>query len=180
MLLTGHADTIRIRSSDARMGDLHAAGVDVTLGYVDLLSRNIGTVTGTLMECASPLPTAIRSPSTRSRCRDRPRRRRATATLSVAEAEALAESQLKAQTGVVATVALKGPNLVTVTAGGKSQPGHLVTSNGSLLLVPNGNTLPTVTLIAPGTANPFRVTSVSIGSASVTLVGTIDIQNLLS
>jgi hypothetical protein len=56
----------------------------------------------------------------------------------------------------------------------------MLTSNGSLLLVPNGNTMPTVTLMAPGTANPLSVTSVSIGSADVTLVGTIDIQNLLS
>jgi hypothetical protein len=80
----------------------------------------------------------------------------------------------------VAKVALKGPNLVTVTAGGKSQAGRLTTSNGSLLLVPDGDTLPTVTLIAPGSGNPFRVTSVTIGLASVTLVGTIDIQNLLS
>jgi hypothetical protein len=104
----------------------------------------------------------------------------ATATLSVAEAEALAESQLKAQTGVVGSVKLKAPNLVTVTLAGKTQAARLVTSNGSLLLVPTGNTLPTVTLIAPGSGNPFRVTGVSIGLAGVTLVGTIDIQNLLS
>jgi len=180
MLLTGHADTIRIRSSDARMGDLHAASVDVTLGSVDLLSRNIGTVTGTLDGVRVAAPNGDPVPIDQVTLQGSSTATSATATLSVAEAEALAESQLKAQTGIVATVALKGPNLVTVTGGGKSQPGHLVTSNGSLLLVPNGNTLPTVTLIAPGTANPLRVTSVSISSASVTLVGTINIQNLLS
>ena len=100
--------------------------------------------------------------------------------MTIAEAEALAESQLKAQTGIVAKVTLKAPDLVTVTIGGKAQAGRLVTSNGALLLVPAGDTLSTVTLIAPGTANPLRVTSVTIGVADVTLVGTINIQNLLS
>ena len=180
MLLTGHADTIRIRSSDARMGNLDAADVDVTLGSVELLSRDIGTVTGTLdgVRVAAPNgdPVAIDEVTLQGSATATT----ATATLTLAEAEALAESQLKAQTGIVAKVTLKSPNVVTVTVGGKSQAGRLVTSNGSLLLVPNGNTMPTVTLMAPGTANPLSVTSVSIGSAVVTLVGTIDIQNLLS
>ncbi|MGD0019504.1 MAG: hypothetical protein ABSD62_09655 [Candidatus Limnocylindrales bacterium] len=179
MLLTGHADTVRIRSSEAGMGDLHAAGVDVTLGDVELLSRNIETVTGTLegVRVAAPNgdPVTIDQVSLQGSATATT----ATANMSVAQAEALAESQLKVQTGIVAKVALKGPNLVTVTAGGKSQVGRLVTSNGSLLLVPNGDTLPTVTLISPGSGNPFRVTSVTIGLAGVTLIGTIDIQNLL-
>ncbi len=180
MLLTGHADTIRIRSSDARMGDLDAAGVDVTLGSVDLLSRNIGTVTGTMSGVRVAAPNGDPVPIDQVTLQGSAIATNATATLTIAEAEALVQSQLKAQTGIVATVVLKSPNLVTVTAGGKSQAGRLVTSNGALLLVPNGNTLPTVTLIAPGTANPLRVTSVSIGSANLTLGGTIDIQNLLS
>lgn len=180
MLLTGHADTIRIRSSDARMGDLDAAEVDVTLGSVELLSRDIGTVTGTLdgVRVAAPNgdPVSIDEVTLQGSATATT----ATATLTVAEAEALAESQVKAQTGIVAKVTLKGPNVVTVTVGSKSQAGRMLTSNGSLLLVPNGNTMPTVTLMAPGTANPLWVTSVSIGSVDVTLVGTIDIQNLLS
>ena len=104
----------------------------------------------------------------------------ATSRMSVATAQTLAESQLKNQTGIAAKVVLKGPNLVTITVNGKSQAGRLLTSNGSLLLVPNGNTLPSVILIAPGGGNPFQVTSVTIGLADVTLVGTIDVQKLLS
>jgi hypothetical protein len=100
--------------------------------------------------------------------------------MNVATAQALAESQLKTQTGVTAKVVLKSPNLVTITVNGKSLSGRLLTSDGSLLVVPNGNTLPTVTLIAPGGGNPFRVTSVTIGLANMTLVGTIDIQDLLT
>jgi hypothetical protein len=180
MLLTGHADTIRIRSSDARMGNLEASDIDVTLGSVELLSRDIGTVTGTLdgVRVAAPNgdPIAIDKVTLQGSATATT----ATATLTVAEAEALAESQVKAQTGIVAKVAVKGPNVVTVTVGSKSQAGRLLTSNGSLLLVPNSNTMPTVTLMAPGTANPLSVTSVSVGSSEMTLVGSIDIQNLLS
>jgi hypothetical protein len=180
MLLTGHADTIRIRSADARMGNLEASDIDVTLGSVELLSRDIGTVTGTLdgVRVAAPNgdPIAIDKVTLQGSATATI----ATATLTVAEAGTLAETQLKAQTGIVAKVTVKGPNVVTITVGSKSQAGRLLTSNGSLLLVPNSNTMPTVTLMAPGTANPLSVTSVSVGTSEVTLVGTIDIQNLLS
>jgi len=98
----------------------------------------------------------------------------------VSEAEALAESQLKAQSGIVAKVTLTAPNVVTVTVGSKSQAARLVTSNGALLLVPAGDNVATVTLISPGTANPLRVTSVVVGPLTVTLTGTINIQDLLS
>ena len=180
MLLTGRADTVHIRSTQSRMGDLHAAGVDVTLGGVELLSRTVATVTGTLDGVLITAPNGDPVTIDKVTLPGSATATTATATMTLAAAQALAVAQLKSGTGIVAKVALKGPNLVTVTAGGKSQAGRLTTSNGSLLLVPDGDTLPTVTLIAPGSGNPFRVTSVTIGLASVTLVGTIDIQNLLS
>ena len=179
MLLTGRADTVRIRSTQARMGDLHAGGVDVTLGGVELLKRSISTVNGTLTGVRVAAPNGDPVTIDKVTLAGSATATTATATMTVAAAQALAESQLKAA-GLVAKVALKSPNLVTVTGGGKSQTGHLTTSNGSLLLVPDGNTLPTVTLIAPGTGNPFRVTSATIGPQGLTLVGTINIQNLLT
>jgi hypothetical protein len=51
--------------------------------------------------------------------------------------------------------------------------------DGALLLVPVSLALPTVTLIGTGNGNPFQFTVVSVGSATVTLVGTIDLQALL-
>jgi hypothetical protein len=180
MLLTGHADTIHIRSSQARMGDLYAAGVDVTLGDVELLSRKIGTVTGTLDGVLVLAPNGDPITIDKVTLAGSATATAATATLTIADAEALAESQLKSQTGIVAKVSLNGPNVVTVTVGGKSQAGRLVTSDGSVLLVPDGDTLPTAALIAPRSGNPFRVTLVNIGLTGVTLVGTIDVQNLLS
>ena len=180
LLLTGHADKVHITSSQVSISDLHAASIDVILRDVDMLGRKIGTVSGTLdgVRVAAPngdpvtIDEVVLDGSATATT--------ATARMSVAAVQALAESQLKTQTGVTAKVILKGPDLVTITVNGKSQSGRLLTSNGSLLVVPNGNTLPTVTLIAPGGGNPFRVSSVAVGLADVTLVGTIDVQDLLT
>jgi hypothetical protein len=180
MLLTGHADTIRIRSTQARMGDLHAGTVDVTLGQVDLLGRSFGTVNGTLgtVEVAAPNGDPVNIDSVT--LKGTGQATTATATMGIAAAQALAESQLKAQTGIAGKVMLKGPNQVTLTVNGKSQAARLVVTNGSLILVPTSKALPSVTLIAPGVGNPLHVTSVNIGLANVTLVGTIDTQAMLS
>jgi hypothetical protein len=180
LLLTGRADKIHITSNEASMGDLHAATVDVTLGDVQLLSRNFDNVSGTLtgVKVLAPdgQPVVLESvtllgPSTTTT---------ATASLSLATAQSLAAAELKAQTGIVGTISLTSPDKVTLTISGKSQSGRLATSNGSLLLIPNSSFLPPVTLIAPGSGNPFRMTSVQIGATSVTFVGTIDVEKLLS
>ena len=180
MLLTGHADRIHITSTQVSISDLHAASVDVTLRDVDMLGRKIGTVSGTLNGVRLAAPNGDPVTIDEVTLDGLATATTATSRMSVATAQTLAESQLKNQTGIAAKVVLKGPNLVTITVNGKSQAGRLLTSNGSLLLVPNGNTLPSVILIAPGGGNPFRVTSVTIGLADVTLVGTIDVQKLLS
>ncbi len=178
LLLTGHADSIHLVSRQVGMGDLHAASLDLTLGEVELFSRKIGTVTGTLegVRVATPdgqpltVDTVTLSGAARSAS--------AEMDVSMAEAQRLAVAQLKAL-GVAATVTLAAPNKVTVTAGGKSQPGRLEAAAGGLLLVPDGDSLPTVTLIAPGGGNPFRISSVTIGADQVTLNGTIDLESLL-
>lgn len=180
LLLTGHADKIHITSSQVSISDLHAASVDVTLGDVDMLGRKIGTVSGTLDGVRVAAPNGDPVTIDEVTLDGSATATTATSRMSVATAQALVESQLKAQTGVAAKVVLKGPNLATITINGKPQPGRLLTISGSLLLVPDGNTLPTVTLIAPGGGNPFRVTSVTVGLAGVMLVGTIDVQDLLS
>lgn len=64
LLLLGHADSIHLTSSQVGIGDLHAAGVDLTLGKVELFSRQIGSVTGTLRGSALPLRMASPSRST--------------------------------------------------------------------------------------------------------------------
>jgi hypothetical protein len=178
LLLTGHADTVHLTSSQVGIGDLHAAALDLTLGQVELLSREIGTVTGTLEGVRVAAPDG--QPVTIDLVTLSGAASAATAEMdvSIAEAERLGASQLKAR-GIVATVTLAPPDEITIKAGGASQPGHLVVNEGGLLLVPDGDALPSVILIAAGGGNPFEITSVRIGTDHVTLLGMIDLEALL-
>jgi hypothetical protein len=54
-----------------------------------------------------------------------------------------------------------------------------VAAAGALLLVPDGDALPAVTLMQPGGGNPFHLSSVAVAADHLTLVGTIDVQALL-
>jgi hypothetical protein len=178
VLLTGHADSIHLTSRQVGIGDLHAASLDLTLGKVELFSRQIGTVSGTLegVRVAAPdgqpitLDTVKLSGSASAAS--------AEMDVSMAEAQRLAIAQLKSL-GIAATVTLAAPNKITVTAAGRSQPGRLVAAAGALLLVPDGDALPTVTLMQPGGGNPFQLSSVAVAADHLTLIGTIDVQALL-
>lgn len=178
LLLTGRGN-VHIVSSDVSLSDLHAAAVDVTLTDVDLLSREIGGVEGTLegVQVAAPNgdtvsidDVSLAGPAGRTV---------ASCDVSLAEARELAESQLASQ-GVKATVLLAAPNVVTLNVGGNAFKGRLVATDGSLFLVPESKAMPTVLLISPGRGSPFRVESVSISETHVILSGTIDVESLLS
>jgi hypothetical protein len=178
-ILFGHADTIRLTSSQVYVGDLHAATIDLTLGDVNLIDRSVGTVSGTLTGVSVPaingdpatIDTATLDGSGTSA--------KTTLSISYAEVQSLAVSQLKAQAGITGTVKLAAPDAVTVTIHGQSAPGHLVVKDGALIMVPVSDSLPTVTLIEAGGGNPFKLQSVAVGAKTVTLVGTIDLQTLL-
>jgi hypothetical protein len=178
-ILLGHADKIHITSTQVGVGDLHAGSIDLTLGNVELIARKIGTVSGTLTAVLVPAPSG--DPITIDTATLQGAGTDATATLTTSSAElaTLAQSQFYAATKINSTVKLAAPNKVTVTAGGKSEPGRLVVSAGAITLVPANTSLPTVVLIQPGPGNPFNFTSVTIGATTVTLVGTIDVQSLL-
>jgi hypothetical protein len=177
-ILTGYADSIHLTSTQVGIGDLHAASVDLTLGGVELFSRKIATVQGTLGGVRVPDPDG--QPITFEKVDVTGDAKRAASTLSISNAEAmrLAASQLKAH-GISGTVTMASPDQVLVTAGGKPQSCRLRAIGGGLVLVPDGNALPTLTLIAPGGGNPFQLSSASVGAKSVTLIGTIDIQAIL-
>jgi hypothetical protein len=178
-ILTGYADSIQLTSTEVGIGDLHAAKIDLTLGGVRLFDRKIDTVRGTLGGVRVPDPDG--QPVTFETVNVDGDARHAAATLTISNAEAvrLAVSQLKAH-GISGTVTFAAPDKVVVTAGGKAQACRLRVFNGALVLVPDGNALPTLTLIAPGDGNPFQLSSASVGAKSLTLVGTIDLQTLLS
>jgi hypothetical protein len=178
VLLTGHADSIHLTSSQVGIGDLHAASLDLTLGKVELFSRQIGTVAGTLEGVRVAAPDGQPVTVDTVKLSGAASSASAEMDVSMAEAQRLAVAQLKSL-GIAATVTLAAPNRITVTAGGRSQPGRLVAAAGALVLVPDGDSLPTVTLMEPGAGNPFQLSSVAIAADHLTLVGTIDVQALL-
>jgi hypothetical protein len=108
----------------------------------------------------------------------------ATIVMTADQATALVQSQLRAATGVQATLTLAAADVVNVTAGGNTEKGHLVVQEGALLLVSEGGGFPTITLLKPGKESPFYISSAVVGTDSesgqiLTLTGTIDIQSLL-
>jgi hypothetical protein len=178
-ILLGHADHIQLTSTDASVGGLYAASIDVTLGDVELIDRTFSTVHGTLTGVRVPAPNGdpvtidevtLDGAGTAANSR---------LTMSTDEAAALAVSQIKSQIGTRATVTLAAPDVMTITINGHSEPGHLVASDGELVLVMDSTALPSVTLIGAGHGNPFTFTSVSVEDDTVTLGGTIDVQSLL-
>ena len=76
-------------------------------------------------------------------------------------------------------IKLAAPDKLTLTIGDQARTGHLVTKNGALQVVVAGMTPSTMTLVESGNGNPFEFTSVTVNAASVTLIGTIDLQSLL-
>jgi hypothetical protein len=179
LLLTGKADSIRIRSDSVYVGDLRASSIDVTLHDVDLLSRKIETVDGTFSGVR--LATSTGQPLTVDQVDVHGTAAAAEATLSISSQSvaSLAVTML-ASSSIKATVSLQEPNSVTIVVAGKKQSGTLAVSNGTLLLVPVATSIPPIALIVPGTGNPFKLTSVAVHGQQVTLGGTIDIQSLLS
>jgi len=56
-ILLGHADRIRLTSTQVSVGDLHAASIDMTLGNVELIDRKIGTIHGSMTGVRVPAAT---------------------------------------------------------------------------------------------------------------------------
>jgi len=178
-ILLGHADRVRLTSSQVSVGDLHAASIDLTLSDVEFIDRTVGGVSGTLTGVRVPAQSGgvltVDSAVLDGSGTD------STATLTVSndQVAGLAKTELKAA-GVTATnVKLAAPDKVTITVGGQTKTGHIVAHDGALEAVFTGVTPSTMTLIEAGNGNPFTFTSVAVGASSVTLVGTIDFQSLL-
>jgi hypothetical protein len=179
VLLTGHADSIHLTSTQASVGDLHASTIDFTLGDVSLLDRTVGTIDGSLTGVKVPAPDGKPVVVDTASVKGEASNAQATLKLARSQVETLAAQQLKSQTGISGTVTLAAPNKLTIKVGGQSQPGTLVVKNGELDLVPDGSGLPTATLLKSGDGNPFTLQSVTIVGDVVTLTGVIDVETLL-
>lgn len=178
-ILLGHADRIRITSSQVSVGDLHAATIDVMLRDVNLLDRKVGSAHGTLTGVRVLAPNGDPLTIDIANIDGDGSGATATMTISTAHAESLAVAQFKAQKLDVTSVKYAAPDLVTITIGGVSKTGHLAVKSGAIQVVIPGLSPSSVTLINAGTGNPFVLTSAIVGATNITLGGTIDLQTLL-
>ncbi len=178
-MLLGHADSVRLTSTKVSVGDLHADAVDVTLTNVELFDRTFSSVHGSLSGVRVPTTTGDFITAETVALDGTGTNAQSTLTLANSELETLAATQLKAQKVPVTSVKLSAPNLLTIRAAGQTKVGHIVAKDGAIQVTVAGFTPSTMTLIQSGNGNPFRFTSVAVGTTSVTLVGTIDLQSLL-
>ena len=153
--------------------------MDVSLHDVQLLSRKIGTVDGTLDGVRIAVPDGQPVIIDQVDMHGSAAAADATLTVSTQAIADLAVTMLAANS-IKATVSLQEPNAVTILVAGKKQTGSLAVSNGTLLLAPTSKAIPPIALIVPGSGNPFKLTSVAVKGQQVTLGGTIDVQALLS
>ena len=186
LLLAGHADTVHIVSNNVTAGPLEAKRVDLRLENVALITRQAGNVTGeldgvTITAPGTPGQPAITAVLEKVTVSGPGNATQATITMTGDEAAQLAESELKAKTGVTATITFKAPNLVVLKLGTATQDGHLVIRNGDLVLVPSLTLIPAITLLHPGSGEPFRFATMTMDQQAtlLTFTGTIDIQSLL-
>jgi hypothetical protein len=183
LLLTGHADSVRVTSSKVTANGLQAGNIDLTLGKVDLFGRKFETVSGSLDNVTVPTPDGLTTTVSHVTVNGTSTGAAASLILTTAQATGIAESELRAklnaQPSVKIVVTLQGPDRMTIVIAGRAQGARLVVVSGSLVLVPDGNSLPSVTLIAPSAGNPFHITALSISSLGVKLDGTIDLQSIL-
>lgn len=178
-ILLGHADTVRLTSTQVSVGDLHASAIDVTLSDVELVDRTIGGVNGKLTGVRVPAVNGGVLTADTVLLDGKGSDTAATMTVSSSEVAALAKTELKGWGVTASSVKLAAPDRVVLTVAGQTRTGHLVARNGALEINFTGMTPSTITLIGVGDGNPFTFTSVSVQASAVTLVGTIDLQSLL-
>jgi hypothetical protein len=178
-LLGGHADRVVVRSRGVTSGPLSAATVELTLDDVALFDRRAAAVAGALETVTladSPGSTVaveridLSGPSDGADARLR---------IAPAEVRRRAFAALGALGLAISDVALEAPNVLAVTALGRTVRGTLVVDPAGALAV----TLPgivDVALVAPPAGLPIRFRSVAVGSDRTLVVdATIDLRALL-
>jgi hypothetical protein len=178
-LLGGGADSLRIRARHARLGDLSAVQLDLTLLDVRLLERTASDVRGRLdgVEAiaadGSVLPIAsvdLGGPLDA-----------ATARLRVTSAalEGLVARLVGMELGASsARVRLAPPDEVTFEIAGLTVRGRLsISPGGDLVLGVSGG--PSIRVLDAGDVEPMRLSGLAAGDGGLVLLGTLDVGSML-
>jgi hypothetical protein len=174
-LLVGHVDRLDVRSRDARIGQLDAARLAITLSDVDLLSRRFGHVDGRLdgvtLRAANGSAVEARSIRLLGPAND------ATATVTIpgTAVEALAREEIRSQLGLPADdVRLVAPDLIRFNLAGIPAEGRFeVDDTGALNVVANIVGEARFRIVEAG--DPLKLRSAVVDGSDVVLVGTLDV-----
>jgi hypothetical protein len=171
-LLSGRADRVRIRATDATVDRMVAATLDLELSSVDLFSRSFGSIDGTLSDVAVPAGVAG-SILARSIALVGPADAVvATVHVERAAAEAAFTAALARAVGQpVGAVRLAAPDQLTFSLGPVSASARLVVDDAGLVLEADVPGRPRVVVLNRG--DPLVVRSVAIADDLV-IVGTLD------
>jgi hypothetical protein len=166
-LLSGRADRVVVRATDAQFRGLGIGSLDLTLEEVDILGRTAGSVDGTLTDVTLP-PEAggarLRTVAIGGSGDDLT----ASTVISKADAEALIADAAERATGTRPTkVTLTGPDRLTVSANGGTIKGRIRAVGGDIVVAitdgPGAGT--DVVMLRGGDDLPMDITSVKVTDA---------------
>ena len=176
-ILAGHADRVTITATRARVRDLSAARVQLTLTNVDLVNGTFAGVDGQLDDVL--IPTIDGSSVDARSVTVRGRAGAATAVVRIDSSivEALLGKAIRRQTGLsVSAVTLSEPDRIRFTAGLTISGRFAVAADDSLVIAAtSGDTRFTVFQPNPD----LRLTSVVVAGNELVLTGTTDLRDLI-
>ena len=185
-LLVGRADAIRVHLVGMTFRGLSADRADFTFSGVDLASRTIARVDGTLTNVALPAASAggqsgISASSVVVTSAPAGTTPRLGPTIEIAvpagDVERIVADAVVAVTGVrPSRVALAAPDLVTIVVAGLSIEGRLVVTNGEIGLV--AGRLGTVGILSPPASLRLTLDAIAVEPTGVRLTGTLDLPGI--
>lgn len=178
LLLTGHADTVSVHSSNVTMRQMQAAKLDLTLSDVGLLSRSFGSIDGTLVNVRIARAKGPSVEALSARVSGPASAAKVVLLFDVPEVDALVSSALAASIGNQA-IELTPPDQVTFTLDGRAASGSLIVRDGSLALQPTGLDGVPIVLVEPPVGAGWRIESLALGATQLDLALIVDFRALL-
>lgn len=179
-VLLGHADRVRITSSNDTLRGVGIASLDLTLSGVGLLDRSAQSIDGTLSGIQAVADaTSVRID--RATLSGDPAAARLVFLVQPDDVAAALQARLtSAGGGTVGPVEARSPDGVTALVDGHDVTFTLsVEPNGSLVARPPGGILGPVVLWAPGSGLPATLDGVSVVADGIRITGTLDAATLL-
>jgi hypothetical protein len=177
-LLTGHADRVTIDGTDVTWRTFRAAGLQLTLGDVELFARTVGAIEGTITGAVLQAGEATAPPTADVAIDGSGSDAHATIRVPGSAVDSLVRARFSASYGVTVTsTSLIAPDTLRIDAPGTTLEGRLeIDGSGALVLVTG---LGTAEVFRFDPSFPLRLTAVRVAGTGLELDGTLDANSLL-